>query len=122
MRDRLLKLDLEQSFFLFGPLCCGKTMLLRKSFSGKEVVSFDLLDKKDFVALSTRPDEILNRARALTTTDKWIIIDEVQKVADVLDYVHKLIETEGFKFALTGSIARKLKRHGTNLLAGRALF
>ena len=51
----------------------------------------------------------------------WVIIDEVQRVPEILNEVHRLIEKSGFKFILTGSSARKLKRAGPNLLAGRAL-
>ena len=51
---------------------------------------------------------------------QWIVIDEVQKVPELLDVVHHLIESTSIRFALTGSSARKLKRGGANLLAGRA--
>jgi predicted AAA+ superfamily ATPase len=50
----------------------------------------------------------------------WVVIDEVQKVPPLLDVVHRLIERNHLLFALTGSSARKLKRGGANLLAGRA--
>ena len=61
-----------------------------------------------------------NRVTELLSNIKWIIIDEIQKVPRLLDQVHKLIETTGFKFVLTGSSERKLKRGASNLLAGRA--
>ena len=51
---------------------------------------------------------------------KWIIIDEVQKIPKLLDVVHHLIETTKIKFILSSSSARKFKRGGVNLLAGRA--
>src|SRR5262249_46632003 len=51
----------------------------------------------------------------------WVIIDEIQKVPALLDEVHRLIERRKLRFALTGSSARKLRRGGVNLLAGRAL-
>jgi predicted AAA+ superfamily ATPase len=51
----------------------------------------------------------------------WIIIDEVQRVPDLLHEIHRLIEARQYRFILTGSSARKLKRAGPNLLAGRAL-
>jgi len=53
--------------------------------------------------------------------ERWIIIDEVQKVPALLDEVHRLIENKGRRFVLSGSSARKLRRGGTNLLAGRAI-
>ena len=51
---------------------------------------------------------------------EWVIIDEVQKIPELLDVVHRLIEAKKIKFGLTGSSARKLKHGGPNLLAGRA--
>lgn len=50
----------------------------------------------------------------------WVIIDEIQKIPALLDEVHRLIEERKIKFVLTGSSARKLKKSGVNLLAGRA--
>lgn len=50
----------------------------------------------------------------------WVVIDEVQRVPELLNEVHRLIEGRGLRFALTGSSARKLRRGGVNLLAGRA--
>jgi predicted AAA+ superfamily ATPase len=52
----------------------------------------------------------------------WCIIDEIQKLPQLLDVVHSHIESIGLKFALTGSSARKLKRDSANLLAGRAFL
>lgn len=53
-------------------------------------------------------------------TDQPVVIDEIQKLPELLDEVHDLIETRGLRFILTGSSGRKLKRSGVNLLAGRA--
>ena len=52
---------------------------------------------------------------------KWIVIDEIQKAPQLLNEVHRLIEKKKYKFALSGSSARKLRTGGVNLLAGRAL-
>ena len=49
-----------------------------------------------------------------------IVIDEIQKLPALLDEVHRLIQSKRQSFLLTGSNARKLKRHPVNLLAGRA--
>jgi predicted AAA+ superfamily ATPase len=51
----------------------------------------------------------------------WIIVDEVQRIPDLLHEVHRLIENQKFKFILTGSSPRKLRKKRPNLLAGRAL-
>jgi predicted AAA+ superfamily ATPase len=50
------------------------------------------------------------------------VIDEVQKVPELLSVVHSLRErNRSLRFVLTGSSARKLKRSAVDLLAGRAL-
>lgn len=62
------------------------------------------------------------RVLAVNPADCWIIIDEIQRIPGLLNDVHSLIEEYGYKFALSGSSARKLKRNQTNLLAGRAII
>jgi len=121
MIPRLLKPHDEQSFFLLGPRGTGKTTLLQAAFHGRRTLQFDLLDQSDFLALSRNPDEIWARASALPEKPSWVLIDEVQKLPEILDTVQKLIDREHLQFALTGSSARKLKRAGSNLLAGRAV-
>ncbi|MBI4999201.1 DUF4143 domain-containing protein [Candidatus Gottesmanbacteria bacterium] len=54
--------------------------------------------------------------------NNWIVIDEIQKIPQLLDEVHRLIESKIYKFIFTGSSGRKLRRGGFNLLAGRALI
>lgn len=71
-----------------------------------------------FVDLAGHADRL--EAMADAQGAKTVIIDEVQKLPSVLDEVHRLMESRGFRFVLTGSSARKLKRNGANLLAGRA--
>ena len=51
----------------------------------------------------------------------FVVLDEVQRIPLILNEVHRLIETNKTKFILTGSSARKLRKGGENLLAGRAL-
>jgi predicted AAA+ superfamily ATPase len=80
---------------------------------------FDLLDAETYLQLHARPaslEERIPKGHA-----DWIVLDEVQRVPEVLNEVHRLIEARGHRFALTGSSARKLRRRGVNLLAGRAL-
>ncbi len=117
MYSRLLKHPKSKSFFLFGPRGTGKTHWLKASFPN--AIYFDLLDAAIYLDFSSRPD----RLAALIPPDfrDWIILDEVQRVPDLLNEVHRLIEGKGYKFILTGSSARRLRRRGVNLLAGRAL-
>ena len=118
MYPRILEAPLrgDQSFFLFGPRGTGKTTWLRQRFPN--ALYLDLLDHTLYLDLLTRP----HRLRELIPPrhDDWIVLDEVQRVPLVLNEVHRLIETEGRRFILTGSSARSLRRRGVNLLAGRA--
>ena len=123
MYNRLLKLSQAHSFFLFGMRGSGKSTLLRKAFQNSNAVWIDLLLAEPDLKYKRNPDmlrtEILGLIKAGNRPD-IVIIDEVQKVPALLDVVHHLIENEKITFALTGSSARKLKRGGGNLLAGRA--
>jgi len=116
---RLLALPLqgEKSIFLFGPRGTGKTYWLKTQLP--ETLYFDLLDFSLFSSLAAQP----NRLEKLIPQDYdgWIIIDEVQRVPELLNEVHRLIEHKQMKFVLTGSSARSLRKKGVNLLAGRTL-
>ena len=149
MIRRLLKPSLSRSFFLFGARGTGKTFLLREIFAGSSCLWINLLEARQEHIYVTNPDRLsaviasakqslakqslnkqalnkqglsnegtLNESRSAGL--EWIIIDEVQKVPKLLDIVHNEIAKGTAKFALTGSSARKLKRGGANLLAGRA--
>ncbi len=117
---RLRTFSKTHSFFLFGPRGTGKTTLLRERFNNKETVRFDLLDSKVEEQFFHNPSSLYSIVNALSSDITHIIIDEIQKVPKLLDEVHRLIEEKQKKFILTGSSARKLKRGGANLLAGRA--
>lgn len=106
----------ERSFFLFGPRGTGKTALLRQRLP--KALTFDLLLADEYRRLSAAPQRL--REAIPERFDGWVVIDEVQRVPDLLDEVHALIEGRKLRFALTGSSARKLRRGGANLLAGRA--
>jgi uncharacterized protein len=80
----------------------------------------DLLDAGNARRFLSDPSRLRTIAGELPDSVEWIFIDEVQKIPEMLDVVHSLIEKTKLKFALTGSSARKLKRGGANLLAGRA--
>jgi uncharacterized protein len=105
----------KKSHFLFGPRQTGKSFLIRHALPGARV--YDLLDHATYLALGQRPHRI---AEELTATDRVVVIDEIQRLPELLNEVHRLIEQRGIKFLLTGSSARKLRRGGVNLLGGRA--
>ncbi len=118
---RLLKLPKQHSFFLFGPRGTGKSTLIKNVLPAKESYTLDLLDYELSSRLNLNPAEFKQIMAAIDPKIKWIIIDEIQKIPALLDEVHRLIEKgKKWKFALTGSSARKLKQGQANLLAGRA--
>lgn len=108
------------SFFLFGPRGTGKTTWLKSVLPG--ALWFDLLDTKTYLSLNRDPSLLEKRVEA-QPRGMWVVIDEVQKLPHLMDMVQKLMGRfpNRFRFALSGSSARKLKRLGTNLLAGRAV-
>lgn len=110
----------NESYFLFGPRGAGKSTWLKKYYS-EEAFWIDLLDPHEERLFSMRPELLKERLEA--SSKSIVIIDEVQKVPKILDVVHGLIEEKRkIQFILTGSSARKLRRGGVNLLAGRAIW
>lgn len=103
----------KKSIFLFGPRGTGKTTLIRNTLTDATVI--DLLESQTFRSYLRNPSLLSEQKLA-----PLVVIDEVQKLPELLDEVHRLIESERLTFLLTGSSARKLKRGGANLLAGRA--
>ena len=109
-----------QSFFLFGPRGTGKSTWLRHQLP--EATFVDLLRPEVHRELSARPERL--RERVLGAPEgSTVVVDEVQRIPDLLNVVHELIESgPSSRFVLTGSSARKLRRGGVDLLAGRALL
>ncbi len=117
MFARILSIP-RQSFLLLGPRGCGKSTWLRSEFN--DAAWFDLLDESLFQRLLVDPGLFAGRL-GIVAAGGWVVVDEVQRLPNLLNEVHRLIETRGLRFALSGSSARKLRRGGSNLLAGRAL-
>ena len=119
MFKRLIDIPLKsrKSFFLFGPRGTGKTTWLKLHLP--QALFFNLLQSDPYNRLSANPGLI----REMIPPDyrDWIVIDEIQRIPELLNEVHDLIESEQHIFILTGSSARKLRQKGVNLLAGRAL-
>ncbi|MBC7421722.1 MAG: ATP-binding protein [Bdellovibrio sp.] len=86
----------------------------------KSDLEIDLLKSKYFLPLNSNPS-LLEDWTSQLKAGAWIYIDEIQKIPALMDEVHSLYENKKFNFALSGSSARKLKRGGGNLLAGRAI-
>ncbi len=117
MFTRLLKKP-EDSILLLGPRGTGKSTWISHHFT--DAILYDLLNTSESLRLSREPD-LLYRELQSEPAGSWVVIDEVQKVPALLDEVHRLIEKKGLRFILSGSSARKLRRGGSNLLAGRAI-
>lgn len=105
----------QKSYFLFGPRQTGKSSLIQHSFPTAKI--YNLLDNALFLEFNSRPGRLKEE---VTSKDKLVIIDEIQRVPQLLNEVHLLIEERGIDFLLTGSSARKLRSGGVNLLGGRA--
>jgi predicted AAA+ superfamily ATPase len=109
----------DQSFFLFGPRGTGKSSWIRNTCTGALVV--DLLRPDVYREMSARPERLAELVLA-DPNRQPVVVDEVQRVPELLNVVHDLIERRpGLQFILTGSSARKLRRGGVDLLAGRAI-
>jgi predicted AAA+ superfamily ATPase len=125
MYKRSLNIELLEgsSCFLWGPRQTGKSTLLRESFPNAR--RYDLLMSDEYRRLLHQPallrEECLILAKKAAGPPVPIVLDEVQKVPDLLDEVHWLIENTDLQFILCGSSARKLLRGQGNLLGGRAL-
>lgn len=109
----------SRSLFLFGPRQTGKSSYIRNQLS-EPVLSWTLLDNELYRDLSMRPSLLRNTIKAKGLDSGIVVLDEIQRLPDLLNEVHMLIEETGLHFLLTGSSARKLRRKGVNLLGGRA--
>jgi predicted AAA+ superfamily ATPase len=118
-RGRFLCLP-TKSFFLFGPRGTGKSTWLRHELP--DAVFVDLLKPEVYRELQARPERLREIAKG-SARNRTVVVDEVQRVPELLSVVHEALEQPGApRFVLTGSSARKLRRGGVNLLAGRALL
>jgi predicted AAA+ superfamily ATPase len=118
MYSRLLKIapDAKHSILLLGSRGTGKTQWVNAHFPG--AIYLDLLSSATYNELLAKPHRL--EQKIPEHYKGWIIIDEIQKIAPLLNEVHRLIESKKYRFILTGSSARTLRRKGVNLLAGRA--
>lgn len=116
MLARRMKVSSKESLLVLGPRGTGKSTWARASFEG--ALHLDLLEPALYGELLAQPARL--GQMVLGAKAKVVILDEVQRLPQLLDEVHRLIEGHRIRFVLTGSSARKLRRGGANLLAGRA--
>jgi uncharacterized protein len=105
----------QRSCFLFGPRQTGKSTLIRNEFAEHKI--YNLLDQALFLRLNSNPSLM---RQELESADQIVIIDEIQKMPNLLNEVQLMIDQFGTRFLMTGSSARSLRKKGTNLLGGRA--
>ncbi len=117
MITRLFSLIPQKSSFIFGPRGTGKTTWLKTQLEAP--VYLDLLHSPTFLRYSADPAALEFLIPKGSTGP--VVIDEIQRIPALLNEVHRLIESRGITFILTGSSARSLRKAGVNLLAGRAL-
>lgn len=115
---RLLTFPKNKSFFLFGARGVGKSTWIEKTLDYD--FKINLLENRTYLELLRDPS-LLEAKLGHLKAGSWVVIDEVQKIPELLTEVHRLIEDRKFLFALTGSSARKLKKGGADLLGGRAI-
>ena len=109
---------LDEAMFLFGGRQVGKSTLLKERFP--KAVYIDLLNSELRNRFQQHPEEF-RESLLRYPSETLVIVDEIQKVPDLLDEVHWLMVNKGLFFILSGSSARKLKKRGANNLGGRAI-
>ena len=109
---------LDEGMFLFGARQTGKSTLLKERFKG--AIYYDLLNPRVRKALKLNPNSLWEALQD-KPAGTLVIVDEIQKVPELLDVVHSLMVDRGLFFILSGSSSRKLKRSGANTLGGRAI-
>ena len=120
MYRRIIDIEnkLDEAMFLFGARQTGKSTLLKERFT--DAMTFDLLNN-DIQKRFRKNPELLREILQLKPEGTLVVIDEIQKIPELLDEVHWLMTNRNIRFILCGSSARKLKRSSTNTLGGRAV-
>ena len=108
----------RQSFFLLGVRGAGKSTWARRQFP--DALRIDLLDEARFQDYLVDPS-LFAAELASAPPGSRVVVDQIQRLPNLLNEVHRFIKERALKFALLGSSARKLKAAGVNLPAGRAL-
>lgn len=117
LRKQLFEGPGNESFFFWGARQTGKSTLLKVLYP--DCLYFDLLKSDEFGRLLRNPE--LLRQTVEAGTPGPVIIDEIQRIPELLNEVHWLIVNRNIRFILSGSSPRKILRSGANLLGGRAL-
>jgi predicted AAA+ superfamily ATPase len=121
MLARSINLLKTNSFILLGPRQTGKSSLIAEHFQASDTLFFNLLLTEEYRRLKQNPEFLRREVLSRDPRIKFVVIDEIQRIPELLNEVHHLIESPKAPiFAITGSSARKLRRAEVNLLGGRA--
>lgn len=116
IQDRLKR----KSMFLFGPRQTGKTAMIDNQLDDDVRLVWSLLNANIRRRCQSDPSVLRDELATRGIKDGLVVIDEIQKVPDLLDEVHLMIEETDIRFLMTASSARRLRETGVNLLGGRA--
>ena len=99
-----------------GPRQSGKTTLAKHLYKSAQYHSLEALDTRGFARDDPRG--------FLAELDRRVIIDEIQRVPQLLSYIQGLVDDKPIpgRFILTGSANLLLLQKVTQSLAGRAAF
>ncbi len=115
-------IDSGNSLLLLGPRQVGKTTLINKLLETKNnTTTYSLQNPRVRQNMEIDPGRLIREIEAFEKPP-IVFIDEIQKVPALFDAIQLLIDNHKATFILTGSSARKLKRHGVNLLPGRVIY
>lgn len=123
MVERELKINKKKSFFIFGPRQVGKSTFIKANFPKENTLYYDFLLNEEYLKYLTDTSLLRKEISRRDKSKRYVVIDEVQRIPEILNEVHYLLESlsDPPVFVLSGSSARKLKRENANMLGGRAL-
>ena len=116
-KKRIINIPDHKNIFLFGVRGSGKTAMLKTLYPS--ALYIDLLDESLYQDYLSNVG-LFYQEISTFRDDSLVIVDEIQRMPQLLNEVHRLIESSNRRFILTGSSARKIKAKGVNLLGGRA--
>ena len=116
-KNRIIKIPKNKNIFLFGVRGSGKTALLKRLYPS--ALYIDLLDESLYQSYLSKVGLFYEKVNSFKK-DGLVVVDEIQRMPQLLNEVHRLIESSNRQFILTGSSARKIRVKGVNLLGGRA--
>jgi uncharacterized protein len=118
VRQQVFKGIEEESAFLWGARQTGKSTLLKSLYP--DTLYFDLLISSDYERFLRNPG-LLREIMEVQDSGTLVIVDEIQRIPELLNEIHWLIANRNMRFILSGSSPRKILRAGGNLLGGRAI-